>query len=505
MSPPVRRQRASRYLRGVMVASAVALPMLSLAALGSLWLWQNGAVIIWSVAATMTAVTIYGIERWLVDRGERQAEKAAPAESPQPIGLTPREERALLAVDLIARKVDPGKLTSQDAILQLGIETVEAVAHEMHPGEKDPLWKFTVPEALAMIARTSTELNRFVLDNVPLGDRLTVGQMMTLYEWRGVVAIAEKAHDLWRILRLANPASAIAGELRERLSGRLMDDMRTEFAARLARAYVNEVGRAAIDLYSGRLRLQRVTDEPAEVVAAPVRVALLGQQGVGRTSLALALSSTASGASVVKHDESNAIDLMHDGRPFVRLIDAPALRAEEEALDEAVQLAMSADAIVWVVSATRPDRHLDARLIARVREAYAVSSERRAPPIVAAVTHIDRLRPFTEWAPPYDLSAATAPKAASIRDAVAAVAEDLALPVEDLVPVMIASDWPAYNVDVLWARLVGIVPQARQAMLARNLADVRKGGLDWGRLWGQAVNGGRVLGKTLIGGGRRSS
>lgn len=511
MSETRKPQRASRYLRGAMVAAALALPTLSLAVLGSVWLWQHGAFLIWSAAAASIAVLIYAVAYVLVERGEKQALETvshSDAGAGETEALTPRERRARQAIARIAAAANPEKLTSRDAILQLGIETVEAVAHEMHPGEKDPLWRFTVPEALTVVARASNEINRFVVDNIPLGDRLTVGQMMTLYKWRGVIDIAEKAHDLWRILRLANPASAIAGELRERLSGKLVEDMRSEVAERLARAYVDEVGRAAVDLYSGRLRLEPpAADAAIDALAAPapVRVLLLGQHAVGRTAVSLALSATASAAVALAGDGGPDITLAHDGKPFARLIDAPALRDDEAAMAAAVEQALTVDAIVWVVSATRPDRHLDARVIQRIREAYASRSERRTPPIVAALTHVDRLRPFAEWSPPYDLTSEAQPKAASIRDAVAAVADDLDMATQDLVPVMTARDRPAYNVDVLWARLVEIVPQARQSMLARNLAEARSTRLDWARLWSQAVSGGRVIGKVLTRSGKPPS
>ena len=51
-----------------------------------------------------------------------------------------------------------------------------------------------------------------------------------------------------------NPAAAIANEARERMTKRMYAGLRDEFTVRLARFYVFEVARAAIDLYGGRLR-----------------------------------------------------------------------------------------------------------------------------------------------------------------------------------------------------------------------------------------------------------
>lgn len=51
--PPAarRKRRADRYLRTGLIVAAVFLPALSLVPLGSLWLWQNGYLFYWVVAA----------------------------------------------------------------------------------------------------------------------------------------------------------------------------------------------------------------------------------------------------------------------------------------------------------------------------------------------------------------------------------------------------------------------------------------------------------------------
>jgi uncharacterized protein len=110
-----------------------------------------------------------------------------------------------------------------------------------------------VPEALAVIEQVSGRLGPLVADHVPLGNRLTVRQLFAVYQWHLLAGVAVKAYDLWRIIRLINPAAALANEVRERIAGQVIDHGREELAKRLLRAYVETVGRAAIDLYSGRL------------------------------------------------------------------------------------------------------------------------------------------------------------------------------------------------------------------------------------------------------------
>ncbi len=154
-------------------------------------------------------------------------------------------------------------MTSRDAALNLALETIEVVAKRLHPERRDPLLQFTVPEALAVIERASANLRGFLVSSFPLGDRITVAQLMWLYRWRGALSWREKGYDLWRIVRLLNPVAAATQELRERFTRQIYEAGREHLARRLARAFVKEVGRAAIDLYGGNLRVA-----PAQLASA---------------------------------------------------------------------------------------------------------------------------------------------------------------------------------------------------------------------------------------------
>ena len=170
-------------------------------------------------------------------------------------GWTAREQAAWAAVEAIAAGVRPDELTDRDKVLNLGLRTIEAVARQIHPQDRNPLWKFTIPEALALVERVSADLRPFVIDNIPLGDQLTVGQVLKVYRWRSAIGFAEKAYDIWRLVRLVNPVTAAAQEAREQITKHLYATVRDQLARQLARGYVREVGRAAIDLYGGRLRV----------------------------------------------------------------------------------------------------------------------------------------------------------------------------------------------------------------------------------------------------------
>lgn len=116
--------------------------------------------------------------------------------------------------------------------------------------------------------------------------------------------------------------------------------------------------------------------------------------------------------------------------------------------------------------------------------------------MVLVVSQIDRLRPFQEWSPPYDLTQSGQPKAVAIREAMSAIAEDLGFSIDEAVPISTAPSIAPYNIDAVWGQIVRLLPDAQSSQLIRSLYDL-KDRWDWGRVWSQAANAGRVIVKTL--------
>jgi hypothetical protein len=250
------QRRLPSHSRTLLLIVALLLPTVSLIPLGGLWLWQQGYVVYWGIATCIVVTALYHLEKRLIagpTPTPSRTEKATDAASDA--AWSPLQSAAWDDVMTLASAVDAERLSSRDAALNLGLETIETVARRLHPERKDPLLQFTVPEALAVVERASNGLRDFVTKTFPLGDRITVAQLMWVYRWRGALNLVEKGHDLWRIVRLLNPVSAATQELRERFTRQIYDAGREHMARRLARAYVKEVGRAAIDLYGGSLRV----------------------------------------------------------------------------------------------------------------------------------------------------------------------------------------------------------------------------------------------------------
>jgi hypothetical protein len=506
------RRRTSSYVRGAMLSVAFLLPTLSLVVFGSIWLWQTGYLVPWALGAAVVTAVIYVIQLVGLNRFEKSAAPpTAPEELPDS-SWTPQEKVAWDEVIEISRSIVPAELDSAQAVYELGKRTVETVARRMHPGEKDPLLRFTVPEALALVERVSKELRPFFQNNIPLGDQITVGQFIRLYSWRGLIDYAERAYDLWRIVRMLNPVTAATHEIRERFSRQLYEIGREHLIRMLAERFVEEVGRAAIDLYGGRLRLtaeeleRRVTPETerdrlemAARTAEPLRLLVAGQVNAGKSSLVNALSEQVHGAvdTLPATPAFQAYELRREGLPAALIIDSPGLQGGADEIARLIEAASQSDLILWVSDASRADRENDRAALEGVRRYFAEHPNRRRPPMMLVLSHVDRLRPFQDWSPPYDIEKAERPKAKSIRAAMEAVGADLGFAMSDIIPACLNEEVGLYNVDAIWSRIAALLPEAQRANLVRRLGGVQ-GSFDWGRLWKQAINAGRVISRVVV-------
>lgn len=502
----MRDDKITAYAGSVAFAIGIVLPLLLAVPLGWLWLWERGWTLYYIGTALAISAIAFGVRLWVMRRLRRELSDGAATTDPAAALRAPREQAAKSAVEAVAAKVEPGKLTSRDAILALGVETVEAVARQMHPGEQDPVWKFTVPEALVLVERVSQRLRPLFVESIPLGDRLTIGQVIKLYGWRGYIDVAEKAYDIWRLVRLVNPVAAATSEIRERLNKAAFEGIREEAAKRLAAAFVREVGEAAIELYSGRLRL--VGDELAARVSAetkadraeggkaaaePLRLLVAGQTSAGKSSLVNALAAEVKAAvdALPATRTFAGYEISRAGLPPVMVVDSPGLMTATDR-GPLAQEADDCDLLLWVVAANRADREADRAGIAAIRAYFAERPHRRAPPIIVVLTHIDRLRPLSEWSPPYDVADPKTPKARTIREAMEAVAGDLGVPLSHVVPVCLAPGTVPVNIDLVWARVMEELPAAKSAQLLRLIEDAGPR-LDWKRLAGQAAGAGRLI------------
>lgn len=501
-----------RYWPETLLFLAVALPWLSLLVLGMVWLWQGGHVWAWAIAAAVLGLLAWPLSRLVRRRANAEARLALGDLAEPSRGWNVAERDAWAEVLAIADATEPFSFIEIDPLIDRARETIEAVARRFHPEAHTAWARFSLPEALLLAERLCRDVRREALRHIPGVRAMRLSHLLWVqrqHERYGEVAQTgwRVGYGLWRVVRaVLNPLQAVGQET----SGMFVEKTAAVLSHRL-RAYatrllVLEVGRAAIDLYSGRLALsddevrsarERDMADTAPPVA-PVRIVLIGQINAGKSSLVNAMAQEIRCAVGPVPTTSSAAEhlLELEGRPAVMLVDMPGIGESAETPSELLAQAERADLIMWVASATQPARAPDRNGLDDFRAWAKLQLARRAPPLLLALTHIDELRPAMEWTPPYDVIAPAGPKARAIRAAMDAAARTLDLPADAIVPVAMPPGREPYNLDALWARIAVELDEAKLVQLDR--LRVGHQGLSLRELADQLGNAGRMIIKGIV-------
>lgn len=484
------------------------LPLLALLGLGFFWLWQSGNLQYWLIALVVCGGLGYGLQQWLV-RQERQLLMDSSTE-PNP-EWPPSADAVWQRVEALAETCNPQDwpIEEGDWVMKLGQKTLETVAHCYYPDVEKPLLELTVPHTLLIIERASRDLRQDVAEKIPFSNRLTIGDLFRLQRWKA------KAERLFTIYRagslLINPVNALLSEAWRHLRERSFDQARDELHRWFLRAYVCKVGYYAIDLYSGRLPLGDEefviaptpeskadlgqVEETAKPAIEPLRILVLGRSNSGKSSLINALFGTLTTAIDVLPDTTQTLKpfvLSREGLTQALIFDSPGCDSALFDRQQMLAAAGNADLILWVTPANRPDRQTERDCLDALRTTQAARTDRRAPPLLVVASFADRLRPLNEWQPPYDLAHPASSKATNIAAAVRVIADDLAVAVEQVIPVCLLPG-KVYNVDdTLWAAILNHQDKALRVRLMRCL-DARKRAEDWVMLRRQLAGAGRFV------------
>ena len=484
------------------------LPPLALVVFGVLWLWEHEWLAYWLGGLLACAAAGYGLQHLAQRRTRRFLEEVGTEPNPD---WPPRAELVWRDVEALASSLNREEWPLSDGtrMMELGRRTLLEVARAYHPKAEQPLIELTVPHLLLILERASRDLREDIAAQVPFSHRLTIGDLVRMQRWKATAGQAFLIYRLGQVV--VNPIDALISEawrsLRERGTGLAQVELHGWFL----RALVRKIGYYAIDLYSGRLPLgegdPRVVQTSrsradleqvaamARADAEPLRILVLGRTNAGKSSLINALFGELVTASDVLGDTTRTLvpyTLVREGLSRALILDSPGCDTTSPTHASLQEAAHEADLILWVSPAHRPDRQVERAYLDRLRAAQAADPQRRPPPLLVVMTHIDQLRPRGEWAPPYDLTDPSGSKAATIAAAVAAVAGDLAVPVGQVVPVSLA-EGRVYNVeDTLWAMILDRQEAALHARLLRCL-EARRRAEDWELLRRQLIGAGRLL------------
>jgi uncharacterized protein len=249
-----------RYWREAALGIVILLPWLVLLLLGFLWLWQQSAAIWWFLGAALVGVVAFALRLSIAKSAKVEAEVMAERASPASSEWGRRENEAWRDVKQIGRETEPLSFTEAEPITKVLERTVDAVAEHFHPGTPRARWRISVPEGLRMSERLSRRLRSVILNHVPLAKDLLLADVYGAKEaWDRYGNVSKKVHPysdgVSRLARVVvNPKGALPKEVAQLLVGQVGGFLSRRVRAELTSLLIHETGRAAIDLYSGRLR-----------------------------------------------------------------------------------------------------------------------------------------------------------------------------------------------------------------------------------------------------------
>ncbi|HVS36312.1 MAG TPA: GTPase [Gemmataceae bacterium] len=393
----------------------------------------------------------------------------------QPVNFEPNvrwTERDQQAWKLVQARASAAKDVSAEKLVdpQLYLKVAQEMGLEMaafyHPKAKDPYGNLTVPEVLAVVELVSHDMAEMVDKYLPGGHLLTINNWRTAGK---AVSWYQSASNLyWVVSALISPVNTGLRYAATQLGMTTPLQMLQEnLLLWFYTAFLQRLGTYLIELNSGRLsvgatRYRQLVeaasgaktdgDGDGETAVRQVTVTLMGQVKAGKSSMVNALlgENRARTDVLPATDEITRYEFQPPDVPTKLVLqDTVGYGHEGPRADQiraTQQAAQGSDLLLLVVHAVNPARQADVEMFKAVHAWFVSHPDLKRPPIVVVATHIDLLKPSLEWSPPYDWRRGKRPKEENIRQAVAAIEQQLG----DLKPVVIpvcAAPGKVYGVD----------------------------------------------------------
>jgi uncharacterized protein len=177
---------------------------------------------------------------------------------------------------------------------------IKATAENYHDKGSRKELAFSIPELLMMVEEISRRYRLLLKTHVPFIEHTRLSLLAQGYDNKEkLMSGYRSAKWVWnsyRIVRLVNPLTAVLAELRSQVIGKMMTQVSAEFQLKLKQALLQEAVSVAIDLYSGRFRVQEhhqaTQGQDSKNMAPPLeplRICFVGQTGSGKSSIINAL------------------------------------------------------------------------------------------------------------------------------------------------------------------------------------------------------------------------
>ncbi|OIO70743.1 MAG: hypothetical protein AUJ57_08065 [Zetaproteobacteria bacterium CG1_02_53_45] len=464
-----------------LLLAGIILPLLILTGFGIYYIFESGYVLLFVAFATVSSLLIILPVIWM-NRKVAAKDQHISAESLVDAS-TDWGDHDIEVWESLNKQIQEclSENSEWDKLQDHALEIVVLSAKQYNRNE----YNFSIPEGLKMAEEVCRRYRHILKTHVPFIEDIQLSYLKYGYDKSETLkagkSAAVLAYHAYRLFRLGNPFVAIFSEVRGRLVGEAFDRVNAELQHKLKQALLQEVLSVAIDLYSGRFRVDdseiessSASKQDSSRMAAPLdplRVCLIGQVSSGKSSVVNAL--TGSMVAEVNRLPSTDKVTIHECRldgpdaAALHLVDLPGLDGNEQTGKELLEQLTNSDLVLWVLKANQPARELDIEFRKLIDKFYSAGKNRsrKRPAIIGLLNQVDRLKPVSDWNPPYDLENPMSNKGKAIKAAIDYNRELLAVPT--LLPLCIADGKLNFNLDALKELLDKNFNEGIQAQLNR--------------------------------------
>jgi hypothetical protein len=379
-----------------------------------------------------------------------------------------------------------------------------------------------------------------LLDDVPLVELLTAFELAaedlaglcrnspgvdltTLSHWRRAVQLSgyiTMANDLYSyLLPFLNPVGGLARlGTREWIVKPAWKSMQQNVLRWFFQAYVNRIGVHLIELLSGRLAIganqyRRLTRRPSDAGASdadgigPLRIAVAGARGAGKSRLVALIKQTCTeDSTVVKARlatlglESTLLARLNSAQwiesPAYSISGATETRRDRAERQVAVAATVDCDLLLLVVDGRRQEHGEDIAFAKAWDHWFSEHPQREIPPTLVVVTGVDRIELGDGWKPPYDWSVGHGIRESTVRAHFESLRSLLPPTFHEFVAAGLGDETPFGVIELVIPSLAAQMLRAERTALIRRLREVA-GRSKVGRLVHQLGETGRSLWGSL--------